>query len=104
MHWPIRKAAADIAVAMINANGNAAYLSPEGEIARWDVESKLVTGSTSSDLPYGVPDLTLLQQEVDTYAEIGLFDGQIPDITTILNTTMVAGLYDDTGKVIWPGT
>jgi NitT/TauT family transport system substrate-binding protein len=94
--------AADIAVAMINANGNAAHLSPDGEIARWGVESKLITGSTSSDLPYGVPDPTLLQQEVDTYAEIGLFDGQIPDITTILNTTIVQSLYDDDGKVIWP--
>ena len=98
------KGAADIAVAMINANGNAAHLSPEGETARWAVESKLITGSTSSDLPYGVPDLALLQQEVDTYAEIGLFDGQIPDITTILNTTMVAGLYDNNDEVIWPGT
>ncbi|MEP7204234.1 MAG: ABC transporter substrate-binding protein [Ilumatobacteraceae bacterium] len=96
------KAAADVAVAMINANGNAAHLSPDGEIARWDVESKLISGSTASDLPVGVPDPALLQNEVDTYVEIGLFDGQIPDITTILNTTVVLGLYDDNGKVIWP--
>jgi len=41
---------------------------------------------------------------VNTYAGIGLFDGQVPDITTILNTTLVKSLYDDTKKVIWPKT
>jgi ABC-type nitrate/sulfonate/bicarbonate transport system substrate-binding protein len=96
------KAAADVAVDMINANGNALFLSPEGEIARWGVESKLITDSTASDLPIGVPDTKLLEQEVNTYADIGLFDGLVPDIATLVNTTLVAGVYDDTGKVIWP--
>jgi hypothetical protein len=96
------QAAADIAVDMINANGNALFLSPEGEIARWGVESKLISNSTASDLPIGVPDLTLLEKEVSTYADIGLFDGQVPDIATLVNTTLVAGLYDADGKVIWP--
>jgi len=99
------KAAADIAVGMINANGNANHLSPDGEIARWGVESKLVLDSTKvSDLPVGVPDPKLLQKEVDTYAQIGLFDGQVPDITSILDETLVKGLYDDNAKVIWPST
>ena len=96
------KAAADIAVGMINANGNALFLSPEGEIARWNVESKLISGSTASDLPIGVPDPKLLEQEVTAYAEIGLFDGKVPDISTVVNTTLVKGLYDSTGKVVWP--
>ncbi len=98
------KAAADIAVDMINANGNALFLSPEGEIARWAVETKLITDSTASDLPIGVPDINLLGQEVNTYAEIGLFDGQVPDITTVVNLTLVQGLYDVSAKVIWPST
>jgi NitT/TauT family transport system substrate-binding protein len=98
------KAAADIAVGMINANGNALFLSPEGEIARWDVESKLISGSKASDLPIGVPDTKLLEQEVNAYAEIGLFDGQVPDISTVLNTNLVKGLYDSTGKVVWPAS
>ncbi len=96
------EAAAQIAVDMINANGNAAHLSPEGEIARWGVESKLISDSSASDLPIGVPDTKLLEQEVNTYAEIGLFEGQVPDISTLLNTTLVQGLYDAGGKVIWP--
>ena len=98
------KAAADIAVGMINANGNAQHLSPDGEIARWDVESKLISNSTASNLPIGVPDTKLLQHEVNTYADIGLFDGQVPDFTTLVNTTLVKGLYDSAGKVIWPTT
>ena len=97
------KAAADIAVDMINANGNANPLSPDGEIARWGVESKLVVDSTKvSDLPVGVPDPKLLQKEVDTYAQIGLFGGQVPDITSILDESLVKGLYDDNAKIIWP--
>ena len=96
------KGAADIAVDMINANGNALFLSPDGEVARWGVESKLISDSTASDLPIGVPDPKLLQTEVETYAEIGLFDGQVPEIDTVVNTTLVKGLYGDDAKVIWP--
>lgn len=95
-------AAAAIAVDMINANGNALFLSPDGEIARWGVESELIAGSTASDLPVGAPDTKLLEREVNTYADIGLFDGIVPDISTVLNDTMVKGLYDENGKVIWP--
>jgi NitT/TauT family transport system substrate-binding protein len=95
-------AAAAIAVDMINANGNASHLSPEGEVARWKVESDLIEHTGGSDLPIGAPDPALLQKEVDTYADIGLFDGIVPDISTILNDTLVRGLYGDTGKVIWP--
>ena len=53
-------------------------------------------------LPIGVPDIKLLDKEVNAYAAIGLFDGQVPDITTLVNTTMVQGVYDDAGHVIWP--
>jgi ABC-type nitrate/sulfonate/bicarbonate transport system substrate-binding protein len=96
--------AAAIAVDMINANGNALFLSPEGETARWGVEAKLISESTASDLPIGVPDTKLLENEVTTYADIGLFDARVPDITTLVNLTLVAGLYDDNAKVIWPST
>jgi NMT1/THI5 like len=97
-------AAAGVAVDMINANGNALFLSPEGETARWGVESKLISESKASDLPIGVPDEKLLVNEVTTYADIGLFDGRVPDITTLVNLTLVAGVYDDNAKVIWPSS
>jgi NitT/TauT family transport system substrate-binding protein len=96
-------AAANIAVDMINASGNAAHLTPDGEIARWNVESKLVAASTTtSSLPIGVPDIKLLETEVKTYADIGLFDGQVPDLTTLVDTSLVKGVYDSSGQVIWP--
>ncbi|MGZ4807150.1 MAG: hypothetical protein ACXV5U_12280, partial [Ilumatobacteraceae bacterium] len=58
--------------------------------------------STASTLPIGVPDINLLQTEVKTYADIGLFDGQVPDLTTLVDTTLVQNVYDSSGKVIWP--
>jgi ABC-type nitrate/sulfonate/bicarbonate transport system substrate-binding protein len=95
--------AANIAVDMINANGNAAFLTPDGEIARWGAESKLVAASTTvSNLPIGVPDIKLLETEVKTYADIGLFDGQVPDLTTLVDTKLVQGIYDSSRQVIWP--
>ena len=95
--------AANIAVDMINANGNAAFLTPDGEIARWGAESKLVAASTTvSNLPIGVPDIKLLETEVKTYADIGLFDGQVPDLTTLVDTKLVQDVYDSSGQVIWP--
>jgi hypothetical protein len=46
----------------------------------------------------------LLTKELNTYADIGLFDGVVPDISTILDDSVVKGLYDDNAKVIWPST
>jgi NitT/TauT family transport system substrate-binding protein len=96
------KAAAQIAVDAINANGNAMFLSPEGETARWGVESQLVSSLSSPTAPAGVPQVAQLENEVSTYASIGLFDGVVPDISTLVDTTMVASLYDATGALIWP--
>jgi NitT/TauT family transport system substrate-binding protein len=97
-------AAAAIAVEMINANGNAAHLSPESESARWKVEADLIMNAGGSNLPIAAPDPHLLQREVETYADIGLFGGIAPDISRILNDTLLRGLYDDSGKVIWPAS
>jgi hypothetical protein len=71
-------------------------------VARWGVESKLVADSTASTLPLGVPDLKLLQNEVKSYADIGLFNGVVPDISTVVNDSVIKSVYDDAGKVIWP--
>ena len=94
-------AASTIALEYINANGNAMFLSPEGEQARWGVESGLVT-ETNTSTALGVPELELLQAEVDTYAGIGLFGGTAPDIDPYVDTDLIAGVYDDERQVIWP--
>ncbi len=95
--------AAEIALGYINANGNAMFLSPEGETARWAVEAELVR-STNSRTPLGVPELELLRDEVETYASIGLFDGTAPDITPFFDTSLISGVYAADGTVVWPGT
>jgi NitT/TauT family transport system substrate-binding protein len=95
-------AAAEIAVEAINANGNALYLSPDGEVARWGVESELIAGSVAPGAPLGLPLVDELTVEVTTYAEIGLFDGLPPVIDTMVDASVLEGIYDETGTVIWP--
>lgn len=95
-------AAAQVAVAAINANGNALFLSPEGEIARWGVESKLVDEGVTPAAPLGLPLVDQLTEEVTAYAEIGLFDGVPPVIDTMVDPSVLQGIYDDTGALIWP--
>ena len=95
-------AAAQVSVDAINAGGNALFLSPEGEIARWGVESKLVDDTVTASAPLGLPLIDQLTREVTTYAEIGLFDGVPPVIDTMIDASLLEGVYDDTGTVIWP--
>jgi NitT/TauT family transport system substrate-binding protein len=96
-------AASKIAVDAINANGNAMYLSAEGETARWGVESKLVAGGVTADAPLGLPLIDQLTNEVTTYASIGLFDGKAPNITSMVDASVLKGIYAADGTVVWPG-
>ena len=94
--------AAKIAVDAINANGNTLFLSPEGETARWAVESKLVGNDVTPSAPLGLPLFEELKKEVAAYAAVGLFDGKTPDISTLVDALVVRGIYDSTGTLIWP--
>ena len=96
-------AAAQIAVDAINANGNAIFLTPEGEIARWAVESQLVAAGATADAPLGMPLIDALTHEVTVYAEIGLFGGEVPLIDTLVDVSILEGVYADDGTLIWPG-
>ncbi|MEX0848264.1 MAG: ABC transporter substrate-binding protein [Ilumatobacteraceae bacterium] len=95
------KAAADVALGYINANGNAMFLSPEGETARWAIEAELVV-DTNTATALGIPELDQLSNEVDTYARIGLFGGTAPDITPYVHTDLIDGIYATDRTVIWP--
>lgn len=94
-------AAGAIAVKLINDGGNALNLSPAGEIARWEVESELIVDGVRSGAPLGVPIIDQLEAEVAAYAAVGLFEGVVPDISSMVDPTVVAALYDD-GELIWP--
>jgi NitT/TauT family transport system substrate-binding protein len=95
-------AAAKVAVAAINAHGNAMHLSADGETARWAVESKLVAKGITADKPAGLPLVDQLTNELTTYASIGLFNGKAPDAASMANPSVLKAIYDATGKVIWP--
>ena len=97
------EAAAAVAVKAIEANDNPLFLSPEGEAARWGVESSLVKDSIASGKPAGLPLVDELTAEVTEYAAIGLFDGVAPDISTMVDASVLTRVYDDAGTVIWPG-
>ncbi len=96
------KAAAQIAVDAIEANNNPLFLSPEGEAARWAVESQLVKNSIAPGKPAGLPLLGELTAEVTEYAAIGLFDGVAPDISTMADPSVLTKIYATDGTVIWP--
>lgn len=95
------KAASDIALALINAHGNPNFLSPEGEVFRWETEAALIMSTTPPGVPYGVLDLEGLQAEVDTYAEIGLFGDETPSIDRVADP-LLTEVYATDGTVIWP--
>lgn len=96
------QAAADIAVELINGNGNPNFLSPEGEVFRWETEAALITDTTPEGSNVGVPDAAALQAEVDAYDAVGLFGDTKPSIDDYFDPDLVAGLYADDGSVIWP--
>jgi NitT/TauT family transport system substrate-binding protein len=96
------EAAANTAVELINAGGNPNFLSPEGEVFRWTTDAALITELTPPGTGYGVPDADALQNELDTYAEVGLFgDAETPAAVDYLSDTL-EGVYDADAKVIWP--
>ncbi len=96
-------AAAEIAVGFINAGGNAMFLSPEGEVARWRVDSQLVARSNEGTA-LGVPELDGLRNEVTVLAGIGLFGGTAPDVAPFVDVALIEGVYAPDRSVVWPAT
>jgi ABC-type nitrate/sulfonate/bicarbonate transport system substrate-binding protein len=95
-------AAAQIAVGLINANGNQNFLSPEGEQFRWDTEAALVFEGTPEGTGLGVPDAIALQAEIDAYSAVGLFgSGNAPVATDYIDVGLAAQVYDDS-TLIFP--
>jgi ABC-type nitrate/sulfonate/bicarbonate transport system substrate-binding protein len=98
------KAAAETAIERVEAGGNPNFLSLEGETFRWTTDVKSIKAETPKGTGVGVPDSGLLEAEVDAYAEVGLFgESGAPEIADRYDADLIAGVYDDTGSVIWPG-
>jgi NitT/TauT family transport system substrate-binding protein len=95
-------AAVKLSIAQATSDGNPYAFTEAGEKARWAVESKMVSDGITQSEPAGVLLVDDLTKEITVYADIGLFEGKAPDITTMVNPALVAGLYDKAGKIIWP--
>ena len=72
------------------------------EAFRWQIESALVIESTLRDGALGLPVLERLEDEVETYAGTGLYDGDTPDISDAFDADVLAGIYGSDRQVIWP--
>lgn len=95
-------AAATEAVKLLDATGNPYSFTAEGELARWNVESALVSTGASPSMPPGVPHRQRLTDEVDVYAKLGVYAGITPDAAGLIEPDLVGEVYDANGKVIWP--
>ena len=96
------EAAANTAVELINSGGNPNFLSPEGEVFRWTTDAALISELTPAGTGFGVADIAALQNELDTYAEVGLFgDASAPSASDYLSD-ILDRVYDADAQVIWP--
>jgi ABC-type nitrate/sulfonate/bicarbonate transport system substrate-binding protein len=97
------QAAVEICVEAIEAAGNQNFLSLEGEGFRWEAELAEVVASTPDGDPVGLIDGALFEAEIAAYDAAGVFADGAPDTAGTYDEALVAGLYGDDGKVIWPG-
>ena len=96
------EAAAKMAVELINSGGNPNFLSPEGEVFRWTTDAALISELTPAGTGFGVGSVDALQNELDTYAQVGLFgDADTPQATDYLSD-IIDRVYDADAVVIWP--
>lgn len=96
------EAAANAAVELINSGGNPNFLSPEGEVFRWSTDAALISDLTPAGTGYGVADPEALQNELDTYAEVGLFGDTETPVAADYLSDILAAIYDADATVIWP--
>ncbi len=84
----------------IDAAGNPAFLSAEGEGFRWVTESALVIDTTPAGQGPGLIDAERFGAEIELLTEVGVFD-ELPDWEPMLNAAVTDGLYQG-AEVVWP--
>ena len=96
------EAAANTAVELINSGGNPNFLSPEGEVFRWSTDAALISELTPAGTGFGVADVEALQNELDTYAEVGLFGDADTPMAEAYLSDILERIYDADAAVVWP--
>jgi hypothetical protein len=87
---------------MINAAGNQYYLTEAGETFRWNAEIKVLKASTPTGEPVGLIDPDILTNEYSTYVAAGVWPKGAPTDGKDYLPEVARGVYDASGKVIWP--
>ena len=93
-------AATEIAFSRISDGGNPNFLSLEGELFRWRTEAQILTDSSGGE-PIGLVHGALFEDLLQAYVDAGVLE-EMPDLTGHYEEDVVAGVYDDDGRVIWP--
>lgn len=93
-------AAVAMSIARIDAAGNAAFLTLEGETFRWTQELAEVLKGTPTG-PLGLIDPTVFEAEVTAYLAAGIF-AEAPSTEGTYDADLAAGLFGPDGKVIFP--
>ena len=96
------EAAVDMSVDLIDAAGNANFLTKEGELFRWQAELAEVQKGTPEGEPVGLIDPDRFAAEYKAYVAAGVWPDGAPEDTKPFVADLAAGLYDADGKVIWP--
>jgi len=96
------EAAVDMSVAMIDAAGNQAFLTKEGEVFRWEAELAEVLKGTPEGEPVGLIDPALFAAEYAAYVAAGVWPAGPPEDTSPFVADLAGSLYGTDGKVIWP--
>ncbi len=95
--------AASTAFELIEANGNPAFLSAEGETFRWTTDADTIVAATPIGVPVGVPVAAELEGQVRAYDAVGFYGDQgAPPVAGRFDPDLAAGLYDADGNIIWP--
>lgn len=92
--------AVDDAFELIDAAGNPRYLAMEAERHRWGVESELIADLAADGVGVGIPDLELLEAEVEALTRVGVFD-PLPDWRPMVDADIAADAYDG-AALLWP--
>lgn len=94
--------AVKIALKLIDAAGNANYLTQEGETYRLTQEIGVVKASTPAGEPVGLIDPAVFDNEYKTYVDAGVWPKGAPTDGKYYDAALAKSLYGKDGKVIWP--
>ena len=91
-----------ISVKQIDAAGNQAFLTAEGETFRFNAEVAVVKASTPAGTNIGVIDPKVFANEYAAYDAAGVWPDGAPTDYDAYDAGLAASLYGRDGKVLWP--